>query len=462
MPYAANAQIPIAVRKALPDAAQTIWRKAFNSALRQYGGDEGRAASVAWSAVKAKYRKGTTGTWLMREAVWDTSYVNNLPDSAFAYIEPGGKRDAQGRTVPRSKRHFPIRNAQGQYDPAHVRNALARAPQSPFGAKAMPKIQAAATSLRIGEFTKKEAVETREFEEAISLSDIRVDREKRTLLGISILGGKSKHGYGWTREAMKSVATLLESVKVFVNHQTHSGFPNVRDLLGTLKNPRYDPQTDRVRADMQVRVGPDGDQLLADAEHNPQMGGFSIQHESEYNPMTNFVEKTLKVLRVDYVATPATTGGMFEAANCEEDMEMDYGEITLDELREKRPELCAALVADAQDTSEIEGLKAKVQAFESEKAQLTTKVAAFEQADAQRKRESTAEKLMEEAKLDKKVRETLRPELVKLETQESMAAIVRTVAESAAAHHTISDEPRGGGDDQSDESDRAKLRASWG
>jgi phage head maturation protease len=69
--------------------------------------------------------------------------INDLPDSAFAYIEPGGSKDDQGKTVPRSKRHFPI------HDAAHVRNALARAPQSPFGDKAMPKIRAAAKKFGI-------------------------------------------------------------------------------------------------------------------------------------------------------------------------------------------------------------------------------------------------------------------------------------------------------------------------
>jgi HK97 family phage prohead protease len=69
--------------------------------------------------------------------------INDLPDSKFAYIEPGGKKDAAGRTMPRSLRHFPI------HDAAHVRNALARAPQSPFGAKAMPKIKAAARKFGI-------------------------------------------------------------------------------------------------------------------------------------------------------------------------------------------------------------------------------------------------------------------------------------------------------------------------
>ena len=64
--------------------------------------------------------------------------INDLPDSAFAFIEPGGSKDAGGKTIPRSKRHFPIQDA------AHVRNALARLASSPFGDKARPAVVAAA------------------------------------------------------------------------------------------------------------------------------------------------------------------------------------------------------------------------------------------------------------------------------------------------------------------------------
>src|SRR5262252_3920411 len=72
-----------------------------------------------------------------------TQSINDLPDSDFAYIEPGGKKDSSGRTVPRELRHFPV------HDAAHVRDALGRAPQSPFGEKAMPKIRAAAKKFGI-------------------------------------------------------------------------------------------------------------------------------------------------------------------------------------------------------------------------------------------------------------------------------------------------------------------------
>jgi HK97 family phage prohead protease len=71
------------------------------------------------------------------------SEINDLPDSDFAHVESGGVKDKSGKTVPRSLRHFPI------HDAAHVRNALSRAPQSPFGDAAMPKIKAAAAKFGI-------------------------------------------------------------------------------------------------------------------------------------------------------------------------------------------------------------------------------------------------------------------------------------------------------------------------
>lgn len=64
------------------------------------------------------------------KAVWSTAYVNSLPDSAFLHVESGGSKDSEGKTVPRSLRHFPVKDANGNVDLAHVRNALARIPQS--------------------------------------------------------------------------------------------------------------------------------------------------------------------------------------------------------------------------------------------------------------------------------------------------------------------------------------------
>jgi HK97 family phage prohead protease len=61
-------------------------------------------------------------------AEWDTAYINALPDSAFACIDGGGTKE-DGKTVPRSLRHYPHHNASGALDLPHLRNALSRVAQ---------------------------------------------------------------------------------------------------------------------------------------------------------------------------------------------------------------------------------------------------------------------------------------------------------------------------------------------
>jgi hypothetical protein len=63
-------------------------------------------------------------------AVWPTAYKNKLPDSAFLYVAPGGKKDDEGKTVPRTLRYFPVRDDKGKLDIPHVRNAIQQIPKS--------------------------------------------------------------------------------------------------------------------------------------------------------------------------------------------------------------------------------------------------------------------------------------------------------------------------------------------
>ena len=90
---------------------------------------------------KAGWKKKTKGAKL------SSKQKNDLPDSDFAYIQPGGKKDDEGKTVPRSLRHLPINDAD------HVRNALARLDQTDISAEAkkaaLKKIKAAAKKFGI-------------------------------------------------------------------------------------------------------------------------------------------------------------------------------------------------------------------------------------------------------------------------------------------------------------------------
>jgi hypothetical protein len=64
------------------------------------------------------------------KGTWTTAQINDFPDSSFLFIESGGKKDSDGRTTPRSLRHFPYKDANGKTDLPHLRNAIARIPQS--------------------------------------------------------------------------------------------------------------------------------------------------------------------------------------------------------------------------------------------------------------------------------------------------------------------------------------------
>ncbi|MFA5120404.1 ChaB family protein [Zavarzinia sp.] len=60
MPYAADEDLPPAIRHHLPAHAQEIFRAAFNHAWAAHAGDprqEEAAHRIAWAAVKRSYEK---------------------------------------------------------------------------------------------------------------------------------------------------------------------------------------------------------------------------------------------------------------------------------------------------------------------------------------------------------------------------------------------------------------------
>jgi len=88
----------------------------------------------------------------VEKRVWSQAEINNFPDSSFAYISGGGKKDSEGKTVPRSLRHLPYKDVNGKIDPAHVRNALARLSQTniPETAKASTQRKLMAAAKQVG------------------------------------------------------------------------------------------------------------------------------------------------------------------------------------------------------------------------------------------------------------------------------------------------------------------------
>ena len=123
--------------------------------LKEFSDDKQRAA-VCYSQFEKGAKASVSGdisgeivvdfTPLIEAKEMTRKSINDLPDSDFAYIEPGGKK-VDGKTVPRSLRHLPI------HDAAHVGNALARLSQTKISAeaksKALTKIKSAAKKFGI-------------------------------------------------------------------------------------------------------------------------------------------------------------------------------------------------------------------------------------------------------------------------------------------------------------------------
>jgi hypothetical protein len=98
-------------------------------------------------------------------AEWTTAYINELPDSSFAYVEP-----CYGKTTDnKNARHLPYKDKDGTVDLPHLRNALARVNQIKLIcdgdvqaaiAHARGKLEAAAKAAGVGKYTVIQTIQS--------------------------------------------------------------------------------------------------------------------------------------------------------------------------------------------------------------------------------------------------------------------------------------------------------------
>lgn len=111
------------------------------------------AVSSGGALVSPQYGSGA--------GAWSAAAINDLPDSAFAVILPGGSKDDAGKTTPRSLRKLPHHTADGKIDLPHLRNALARISQTSLPASeqatAQRHLDAHAKAEGVGDATSQKA-----------------------------------------------------------------------------------------------------------------------------------------------------------------------------------------------------------------------------------------------------------------------------------------------------------------
>lgn len=150
-------------------------------------------------------------------AEWTTSYINDLPDSAFAFVESGGTKDSDGKTVPRSLRHYPHHNAQGGIDLPHLRNALSRVNQDATTSQGKGHLMAHAKSEGIGQFSESGSVLDKirnllSGQEPEPPLEIPIDESSRMLMLSEVGRVLSSSNEKTLRAAMEAIAGVLSSI----------------------------------------------------------------------------------------------------------------------------------------------------------------------------------------------------------------------------------------------------------
>jgi len=350
---------------------------------------EGRAITQANGSIRESR---------VTEAVWSRAYINRLPDSCFAYIEPGGKKDDEGKTVPRDKRHLPYKDANGKPSKAHIRNALARLPQTqiPPAAKkrAAAKLRAAARGTDI-EVSKEGGTVTKtgtHIQEAMTLDlgSALVDKEGSAIRNLRILNRERKTGKRtYSNRALEDVARLVEGRRSYADHSDEAKGRSIRDLIGMWGGGRADVREGFVTADLAVL--PNQRWLLDIAEKMPKAVAMSIDAEAMVSRKAGkeTVHGVTRLNSVDVVTEGGTTHGLFESEEGGEEM-------TIESLADLK----------AQHSGLLEEFRTEVEAEVSASTDAEAKTVALEaKLREATERQKKAEKIAEELQTEKKLRE---------------------------------------------------------
>lgn len=197
----------------------------------------------------------------------------------------------------------------------------------------------------------------------------KVDREKRVISGVAVLGpssgnpgrtssGKTYDRRSYTTAAMKGAVRLYEGARMFVDHG-RTGRRSLAERVGVLRNVRYDEGRTKVVGDAHVFEGRSGDLIMDIAgRHHESLGLSHDAHGQGYvNNRELVVEELDTVHSVDFISNPATNDHLFEELE-EPEKEPTMAETA--ELKEARLAQSRAETALADTKKELETAKAEL------------------------------------------------------------------------------------------------------
>ncbi len=162
------------------------------------------------------------------------------------------------------------------------------------------------------------------------------DSDSGLISGVKILGLTSRNGRVYPPEVLREAAPLYEGAKVNVNHVSKEAarLPrDYRDRIGTVSNVVF-KENSGLFADFHYNPNhAQAKQLLWDAHNAPGNVGFSHCVEAVYHQENDVsvIDKIVRVISVDLVADPATTNGLFESEDPEEELAISNEQLAITE-----------------------------------------------------------------------------------------------------------------------------------
>ena len=365
-------------------------------------------------------------------------------------------------------------------DKAHARAALARLNQSDLSAEEKAKVKRRAYRV-LGQSPSKKTKEAHHMDEdhegsiseaidatiggvdelnLLTLTEAKLDLKSGELTAVFLQPGLNRSGARYyPKSAIKEAvdAGMFNGLKMYLNHGTPQELASrpersLTDWVSTIKETWVDPSTGAGMAKIKVVQGWFKNFLkdLQEAGALPEIG-LSIFAQGKVKPekrdgkMTHVVEKFKSAMSVDWVTEPGAGGRVTAIWESYQPMIAKEQEINmlnsmkvdeaLKEIRESRPDVFSAIVAEVQTSQQTEEEKAKAaadfKALQDQVATLTESLAAKEKETA----EQTAARIKAEQTV--LVTESLsQVELPQLAKGRIMDHLMRTVHEKDGALDT--------------------------
>jgi hypothetical protein len=259
------------------------------------------------------------------------------------------------------------------------------------------------TEEAVMEPTSKRLIETIVFSGAEFVESS--DGNPRLIKGVVLLGGTARRGkdsYDYPVRTMEAAVKggKYDNCRCFINHPSETEMKNGRrdlmNLAGVCRNPRVEDA--KIKGDVRVLDDAYGDKFWNIARHMPEAASCSHIADGTMKREGDkmFVEEIKEVLSVDLVVQGATTMNVFESGDYQKGTTMEYGDIKIDDLRIKRPDLVKSLVEEGAKSRDEE-----VKTLTESNKELKGKLDEHDVREKQASRKAAVAKLLEECKLPK-------------------------------------------------------------